>query len=148
MVADLLFATRKIPNPFQKKLKNAREVTIATAGNLSYATRSLTVKAGEPIRFTLQNPDVVPHNWALIKPGTLYRVGDLANKLISNPESAARQYIPESSDVLFYTDVVPPREEFSINFEAPDEPGRYPFLCTFPGHWLVMNGEMIVEPAD
>ena len=47
--------------------------------------------------------------------------------------------------MLFYTDVVLPREKFSINFTAPLEPGRYPFLCTFPGHWLVMNGEMIVE---
>ena len=145
MIADLLFATKKVPNPFQKKLKNAREITIQTAGNLSYATRSFTVKAGQPIRFTLQNPDVVPHNWALIKPGTLHRVGDLANKLISNPEAAARQYIPESSDVLAYTDIVLPREKFTIDFEAPSEPGRYPFLCTFPGHWLVMNGEMIVE---
>lgn len=145
MIADLLFATKKVPNPFQKKLKGAREIVIETAGNLSYATRSFTVKAGEPIRFTLENPDVVPHNWALIKPGTLHRVGDLANRLIANPEAAARQYIPESSDVLAYTDIVLPREKFTIDFEAPNEPGRYPYLCTFPGHWLVMNGEMIVE---
>jgi len=148
MIADLLFATQKVPNPFQKKLKNAREITIETAGNLSYATRSFAVKAGEPIRLTLQNPDVVPHNWALIKPGTLHRVGNLANKLIADPAAAARQYIPESSDVLAYTDIVLPREKFTINFEAPTEPGRYPFLCTFPGHWLVMNGEMTVESAD
>ncbi len=145
IIADLLLATKKVPNPFRNKLKGAREITIDTAGNLSYATRSFTVKAGEPITFTLQNPDVVPHNWALIKPGTLHRVGDLANKLISNPEAAARQYIPESSDVLVYTDIVLPREKFTISFKAPQEPGRYPYLCTFPGHWLVMNGVMIVE---
>jgi putative heme-binding domain-containing protein len=145
IIADLLLATKKVPNPFRKKLQGAREITIDIAGNLSYATRSFTVKAGEPITFTLQNPDVVPHNWALIKPGTLHRVGDLANKLISNPEAAARQYIPESSDVLVYTDIVLPREKFTISFKAPQEPGRYPYLCTFPGHWLVMNGVMIVE---
>ena len=32
-----------------------------------------------------------------------------------------------------------------VVFRAPEEPGRYPYLCTFPGHWMVMNGEMFVE---
>jgi azurin len=48
--------------------------------------------------------------------------------------------------VLVYTDVVSPQNEFSISFLAPTEPGRYPYLCTFPGHWMVMNGELIVAP--
>ena len=43
------------------------------------------------------------------------------------------------------TDVVPPRSSFTIHFRAPAERGRYPYLCTFPGHWMVMNGQMIVE---
>jgi azurin len=38
-----------------------------------------------------------------------------------------------------------PQEQFAISFRAPTAPGRYPYLCTFPGHWMVMNGEMIVE---
>jgi azurin len=33
----------------------------------------------------------------------------------------------------------------TIYFEAPKSSGRYPFLCTFPGHWMIMNGELIVE---
>jgi azurin len=32
-----------------------------------------------------------------------------------------------------------------IYFLAPTEKGRYPYLCTFPCHWMVMNGELIVE---
>ena len=103
------------------------------------------MKAGEQIEFKLSNPDVVPHNWALLKPGTLERVGRLANKLISDPEAAIRHYIPKTDDVLAYTNVVLPKDEFIIYFNAPKQPGRYPYLCTFPGHWLVMNGEMIVE---
>ncbi|MBI2477210.1 MAG: hypothetical protein HYV60_00720 [Planctomycetia bacterium] len=145
IVADLALALRSIPNPHQKKLRDARVIRVETGSNLSYTTRSFRVRAGEPIEFTLSNPDVVPHNWALIKPGTLQRVGGLANRLISDPEAVAHQYIPDSSDVLAYTDVVLPRDEFTIFFHAPEQPGRYPYLCTFPGHWLVMNGEMIVE---
>jgi azurin len=145
ILADLVLATKSVPNPYQKKLKEARAITIETGSNLSYQTRSFRVQAGEPIALTLSNPDVVPHNWALIKPGTLQRVGDLANRLISDPDAVVRQYIPASTDVLAYTDVVLPRDEFTIYFHAPQQPGRYPYLCTFPGHWLVMNGEMIVD---
>ncbi|MCB1209408.1 MAG: hypothetical protein KDK97_08785 [Verrucomicrobiales bacterium] len=25
------------------------------------------------------------------------------------------------------------------------EKGDYPYLCTFPGHWMVMNGVLKVE---
>jgi azurin len=48
-------------------------------------------------------------------------------------------------DVLVYTDIVGPQDQFVISFRAPATPGRYPYLCTFPGHWMVMNGEMIVK---
>ena len=53
-------------------------------------------RAGEPIKLTFINPDVVPHNWALIKPGTLTRVGDLVNKIIAEPDAASRHYIPRT----------------------------------------------------
>lgn len=142
---DLAMATRSVPNPFQKPIEGARSVTIETGTNLSFKTRSFKVKAGEPIALTLSNPDVVPHNLAIVKPGTLERVGKSANRLISDPDAAIRHYIPQTSDVLVYTDVVQPKEDFTIQFQAPEVPGRYPYLCTFPGHWLVMNGEMMVE---
>ena len=148
ILADLAMATKRIPNPFAKKINDSRRITVETGTNLSYATRSFRVQPGEPIEFTLSNPDVVPHNWALVKPGTMQRVGQLANRLISDPKAAVRQYIPQTTDVLVYTDVVPPREEFTVYFHAPKQPGRYPYLCTFPGHWLVMNGEMTVEEPN
>ena len=110
-----------------------------------FTTRTLTVKSGEPLKLTFTNPDVVPHNWVLIKPGTLERVGDLANKIVADPEAVVRHYVPISDDVLGYTDIVPSGERFAIFLQAPLKKGRYPFLCTFPGHWMVMNGEMIVE---
>jgi azurin len=145
MLVDLASATKAIPNPWQKPLANARAVKIEAGKNLTYATRSINVRAGEPLKFTFANPDVVPHNWVLINPGSLERVGGLVNKIVSDPEAVARNYIPKSEDILFYCDVVSPHEEFSIYFSAPAKPGRYPFLCSFPGHWMVMNGQMTVE---
>ena len=38
-----------------------------------------------------------------------------------------------------------PDETDDILFIAPDRPGRYPYVCTFPGHWPMMNGVMTVK---
>ncbi|MFL5240664.1 MAG: DUF6797 domain-containing protein [Gemmataceae bacterium] len=145
ILADLALSKKKVPNPFRKLLKDERRISMEAGKNLTFATRSFTVKAGEAIRFTFTNPDVVPHNWVLIKPGSLERIGDLANKIVADPEAAVRHYVPISDDVLAYTDIVPSKENFTIHFRAPAAKGRYPFLCTFPGHWMAMNGVMIVE---
>jgi len=145
ILADLALSAKKVPNPWRKPLPSERALTIEAGKNLTFSKTTLTVKAGEAIRLTFTNPDVVPHNWVLIKPGTLERVGDLANKIVSDPEAAVRHYVPTSPDVLAYTDIVQPQESFTIHFRAPAEKGRYTFLCTFPGHWMVMNGQLIVE---
>jgi azurin len=135
------------PNPWGKRGRPTVTATIdLEAGkNLTFATRLVWVKAGERVQLTFNNPDVVPHNWVLAKPDSLPRVGDLANKLIADPEAVLRNYVPKSDEVLVYTDIVPPGQSFTIWFDAPRQKGRYPYLCTFPGHWMVMNGEMIVE---
>ncbi len=144
ILADLALATSRVPNPWLKRNHKARPVVIEAGKNLTFATRSFEVKPGEAIRLTFKNPDVVPHNWALLKPGTLQKVGELTNRLIADPDAVARHYIPQTDDVLAYTDVVLPQDEFTIWITAPKAPGRYPYLCTFPGHWMVMNGELIV----
>ncbi len=146
ILADVAMATRSVPNPWQAPMEGTREVRIQCASNLTFDTASFQVRPGEPIRLTLVNPDVVPHNWVLVQPGSLERIGELTNRFIADPDAPLRHYVPDSPEVLVYTDIVPSREEFSIYFHAPDRPGRYTYLCTFPGHWSVMNGEMIVAP--
>ena len=146
IIADMHIVVDSVPNPWKGKIKEARGVRIETANNLSFATREFTVAPGEAIQLTLVNPDVVPHNWALVQPGKDRAIGEMANQLVADPAGAARQYVPASDDVLAYTDVVPPKGEFTIYFHAPTRPGRYPYMCTFPGHWIVMNGTMIVAP--
>ncbi len=146
ILADMVaMAHKPVPNRWRGRIPNARHVTIEAGKNLSFTVRSFTARPGEPIALTFLNPDVVPHNWALINPGTLPRVGDLVNKIVAEPDAAARHYIPRTDDVLLYTDIVGPQDQFGIYFRAPATSGRYPYLCTFPGHWMVMNGEMIVK---
>ena len=145
ILTDLARTANSPPNPWKKPIPGARTVRIEAGKDLSFSVQSFNVRAGEPIKLAFGNPDVVPHNWALIKPGSLPRVGDLVNKIIADPEAVFRHYIPRTDDVLVYTDMVFPQQAFSLFFRAPSEPGRYPFLCTFPGHWMVMNGVMVVE---
>jgi azurin len=140
MSRDLDYLTKRIANPWQKKLEGAREIQIKAMDNLQFSEKKLQAKPGEVIKLKFVNPDVVPHNWALVQPGRLEQVGDLANKLIGSPEAYLKQYVPDSDAVICFTDIIEPGSEFAIYFKAPEKPGRYPYLCTFPGHWMVMNG--------
>lgn len=140
MLQDLDWLTKRVPNPWQKKLDGAREIEIQAMDNLQFSVKRLQAKPGEILKLKFINPDVVPHNWALIQPDTLDRVGDLANRLIGSPDAYLKQYVPESDAVICYTDIVEAGAESAIYFRVPDKPGRYPYLCTFPGHWMVMNG--------
>ncbi len=145
MTRDLQ-GTRPSPvNPWAEEIAGARRVSIATDKNLTFATRLFEVKANEPLALTLSNPDVVPHNLVIARAGTLHQVGVMCNQLVADPNAVAKQYVPETDSVLAYTDVVSPGEQQTIYIIAPPTPGRYPFLCTFPGHWMVMNGVMVVQ---
>jgi sugar phosphate isomerase/epimerase/plastocyanin len=131
-------------NPWTKG-ESGRSLEVTAALGLRFAQTELRAKPGERLTVRFQNPDAVPHNWVLVKPGALTTVGDAANRLIAAADAVARHYVPDTPDVLAYTDMADPGKEFVIHFNAPQEPGRYPYLCTFPGHWAVMNGVMIVE---
>ncbi|WP_165227448.1 DUF6797 domain-containing protein [Aquisphaera insulae] len=146
ILADLLALNEvKVPNRWKARIAGAREIRVTAGPNLSFIPAALTAKPDEPIKLVFANPDVVPHNWALIRPGTLAKVGDLVNKIIAEPDAALRHYIPKGEDILVYADITDPGTEFAISFRAPSVKGRYPYLCTFPGHWMVMNGVLTVE---
>ncbi|MDP5005520.1 MAG: plastocyanin/azurin family copper-binding protein [Verrucomicrobiales bacterium] len=132
------------PNPWAGG-GSGRTVVVEAALGLQFVQKTLKAKAGERITLVFKNPDVVPHNWILGKPGTLQSLGEKCNLMIADPKGLANHYVPESDDVLVYTDMVNAKGEFTIHFNAPEEPGEYPYLCTFPGHWMVMNGVMTVE---
>jgi len=132
------------PNPFTKG-PAGRALRVEAAAGLQFAAKELTARAGERLSLTFANPDVLPHNWVLLAPGSFEKAGDLANRLITDPEGFARHYVPDIPEVLAYTDMVNPGGEFTIHFDAPAKGGEYPYICTFPGHWMVMKGVLKVE---
>ena len=145
ILRDVAMLKAAVKNPWLAKVEGARALTVEAASNLAYKTPELRAKPGEKLAVTFVNPDVVPHNWVLAKPGRLAAVGTLADGLIADPEAVARHYVPKTDDVIAYADITEPGKRQTIYFSVPDAPGRYPFLCTFPGHWKLMNGVLIVE---
>jgi azurin len=122
-----------------------QELTLETATGLQFAQKELRVKAGRGVVLTVINPDSMPHNWVLTKPDALEAVTLLSAKMASEPDAYFRHYVPESPDILCHTRLLDPGKRTTVYFNAPKEPGRYPYLCTFPGHAQIMRGVLIVE---
>ncbi len=122
------------------------EIHIKTlAEQMKYDKKEFTVTAGKGVKIVFENADHMPHNLLITDIGALEEVGALADKMAADPEGLKKQYIPDSPKILFATDMVPDHGSFTLKFMAPDKPGDYPFVCTFPGHWRLMKGIMKVR---
>jgi hypothetical protein len=109
-----------------------------------YDVRWFAVEAGRPVQIVLVNPDVMPHNLLIVRPGSLQEVGTLAGTMSLPSDPKAKAYVPDSPLVLQATRLLNWGETERLGFLAPKTPGEYPFVCTFPGHWVRMNGIMLV----
>ncbi len=87
----------------------------------------------------------MPHNWVLVRPGAEEQVGQAAAQMVALADGFDRHYVPDSPDVLVHTRILDPKTSSTIYFTAPKAPGRYPFLCSFPGHYQLMRGVLVVE---
>ncbi|HYF35760.1 MAG TPA: plastocyanin/azurin family copper-binding protein, partial [Prosthecobacter sp.] len=112
---------------------------------LLFDVREFKVKAGAPVKLTFDNPDVTPHNLVIVQPGAADEVGMAGNEMAKLTDGMAKGFLPESPKILHHTKLLMQGEDETLRFKAPNAPGRYPYICTFPGHWLVMKGEMVVE---
>jgi len=113
---------------------------------MQFDKKELTVKAGQKVTLKFFNKAcALQHNFLLLKPGTKDAVGALADQMLSDPQSLAKMYVPASPDVLVKPNkLIGIGQTDIIEFTAPAEPGDYPYICTFPGHWRLMNGVLKV----
>jgi len=116
---------------------------------MRFTVEQFAVKAGQPVKIIFTNPDATDHNLLIAKPGSLGDIGMAANEMAKDPKNANSDFIPtDLTDLIFKaTPMIGPTRNAKVHvlrFEAPHKVGIYPYLCTFPGHWVVMRGEMIV----
>ncbi len=114
------------------------ELLINAVAGMKYDKIMLTVKAGSRVRLTFNNPDDMMHNLLVVLPGTADEVAEAAIALGLKGEQMG--FIPESEYVIAHTNLLRPNSSDIIYFVAPDKPGRYQYVCTFPAHAATMRG--------
>jgi azurin len=128
---------------------DGRAVEITTTDAMKFSVTEITARAGEKLSVTVVNLGTTPkfsmgHNWVLIAANT-----DVPQFLQAAAEAAATDYVPAATlkaSILSATKLLGPNERDTVTFTAPATPGRYDFLCSFPGHYQVgMRGVLIVQ---
>ena len=110
---------------------------------MRYDVAEFTVPPGAQVKIVLENVDDMPHNLVFFQAGT--DVVAVTNKNMEKPEEALkRDWLPEDPRMLAHSKMVNPKMTDEFIFTAPDKPGTYPYVCTFPGHALSMQGRMKV----
>ena len=126
--------------------KADRVITLnAVPQKMAYDKTLVHAMAGENLEIVLNNTDQMQHNLVLIQEGSLEAFGKIVDKFLTSPDAAKLEYVPKSRYVLGATRMLDPEGKDVIQVSVPDKAGDYPFVCTFPGHWRMMNGILRVS---
>jgi len=136
--ANLISAKRVNEMPADWAGKVDQTLSIGTKPGLKYDLTKFQVKAGSKIRLLFNNNDDMLHNLVIVKPKTVAKVGEAAFKMDLDGE--AKAYVPDLEEVLFHTGLMQPESQETIYFVVPSTPGDYTFVCTYPGHYTLMQG--------
>jgi azurin len=124
-----------------------RVIEVTGDDTMKFSVTEIDAKPGEALEVAFANVGSVPreamaHNFVLLKPMTDEEVGAFA----AAAAAKAPTFLPDDqSAVLAHTKTLGPKETDKVDFSAPAKPGEYPFICTFPGHYMLMHGKLIVK---
>jgi len=109
---------------------------------MKYDRQAFAVGPGMKVRLILSNPDAMDHNLVMVKPGATAEIATASMML--GAQGIEKEWTPESDKILFHTGMLSIDEEATVEFVAPTDKSIYEYLCTYPGHWMLMNGLMHV----
>jgi uncharacterized cupredoxin-like copper-binding protein/glucose/arabinose dehydrogenase len=118
------------------------EITIGTKPGLKFDKEVFEVQEGAKVKLVFNNSDDMLHNLLITKPGKGEEVGEKALHL--GLKGAELGYIPDAEGLLWTTCLLQPGSSQAIYFVAP-KAGDYPYICSYPGHYLAMKGIMRVR---
>lgn len=136
------------PAPVEEKAEVPEVVEIVVEGNdqMKFNTSLIEVHEGQTVKLTLKHVGTMAkaamgHNWVLLNSGV-----DKAEFASAAMSAKDTDYIPadKTADVVAYTKTIGGGEEVTIEFEAPAK-GSYEYICSFPGHYGMMNGKFVVK---
>jgi azurin len=132
------------PSATAKPVPKVELAIESVANTMTFSKTALSVPTGAEVHLTLKNNSTMttlPHNWVLVKTGTEASVAAAGLKY---GEPAG--YIDiHNTDMIVHTPLAKPGESTEVTFTAPD-PGAYPYVCTVPGHYMMMKGVLTVTP--
>jgi len=137
-------------NPVTVGDDGVARLTIGSTDQMRYTVNAFAVEAGQEVELTLVHEGSLPinamgHNLVILQAGESFSA--FSGQVMGAGGSLDNDYLPESlrDGLVAYTGLIGGGESDTIRFTAPDAPGEYQFLCTFPGHSMLMNGVMIVR---
>ena len=128
---------------------HALDVQMGVKPGLKFDVAGFHAKPGEKIKLTFSNNDEMMHNIVFTKPGMRLHVVEAAIAL--GAEGLEKHFVPAIPAVMASTLIIQPGQKFILEFNASLVPGKYPYVCTFPGHGFVMHGILFVannRPAE
>jgi azurin len=147
-VAQTVPAAKPAATAQDAPAKAARTVELIVGDNMKFDKTEIAAKPGESLRVVLKSNGTMPktvmgHNFVLLKLG-------VDQVEFNKAAFTAREtdFVPpaKKADVIANTPIVGPGETVETTFTVPAKPGRYPYLCSFPGHFaLGMRGTLIVK---
>ena len=127
----------------------ASKVVITGDDKMQFNKREFEVAAGQVVELEFKNVGKLPkaamgHNLVILKEGV--SALSFGSKALKAGASATNP-LPKSvmDEVLAHTKLLGPGESETIKFVAPSTQGLYQFVCTFPGHYSIMRGIMVVK---
>jgi azurin len=111
---------------------------------MRYDTTRLVVEAGKPFEIIFENLDMMPHNLVIMQPGARDEVGQEAQTMQPIPDRQGHLYVPKNKKIIAASKLMEAGQKQTLQLTAPAEPGNYEYVCTYPEHWKVMFGELVV----
>ena len=119
-------------------------VTVGTLGDeLAYDVVEIRAQAGSEITIEfVNNSGGMPHNVVFVN-----SEADINPTGIAALQASKDQYIPQNElDRIFgFTGLAGPGEAVYVTITVPEEQGSYPYICTYPGHFTVMQGILVAR---
>jgi azurin len=145
-LAGLLFGDEAAKAKADLATLSVRVIVVKTVREqMRYDLNKLVVEAGKPFAIDLVNEDMMPHNLVVVTPGARTEVATLAMTMpIDKPDKLGRVLVPENSKVLAGTKLINPGKRELLMVPAIAQEGTYEYVCTFPGHFTIMWGTLVV----
>ncbi len=136
--ADVPATDTTAPKPAAPK--KPLTVKIEMRDGLRFEPPRFAAAPGQEIVVSLENADTThqQHNFLVVQPGKLKEV--VQQSLELGEKGPKQEFIPENPAIMIHSSVLDPEKVAEVRFTLPAEKGVYPFVCSMPGHGMVMYG--------